>query len=51
LLVIKGPAWVDERAAARERRLLKGLDLRKVAEYETPGTGATNVILRVSPAG
>src|SRR5690606_9858072 len=39
LLVFKGPAWADERAAARERRLLRGLELRKAAEYETPGTG------------
>lgn len=50
LLVIKGPSWVAERAAARERRLLKGLELRKVAEYETPGTGAANVILCIAPA-
>ena len=49
LLVIKGPAWVGERAAARERRLLRGLELRKAAEYETPGTGAQNVILRIAP--
>ncbi len=49
LLVIKGPAWAAERAAARERQLLKGLELRKTAEYETPGSGATNVILRISP--
>jgi 16S rRNA (guanine527-N7)-methyltransferase len=49
LLVVKGPAWVAERAAARERRLFRGLDLRKAAEYETPGTGAANVILRIAP--
>jgi 16S rRNA (guanine527-N7)-methyltransferase len=49
LLVIKGPNWVAERAAARERRLLRGLELRKVAEYETPGTGALSVILRIAP--
>jgi 16S rRNA (guanine527-N7)-methyltransferase len=49
LLVFKGPAWADERAAARERRLLRGLELRKAAEYETPGTGAINVILRIAP--
>jgi 16S rRNA (guanine527-N7)-methyltransferase len=49
LLVIKGPAWIAERAAARERQLLRGLELRKVAEYETPGTGAISVILRIAP--
>jgi 16S rRNA (guanine527-N7)-methyltransferase len=49
LLVIKGPNWVAERAAARERQLLRGLELRKVAEYETPGTGAVSVILRIAP--
>lgn len=48
LLVVKGPAWTEERAAARERRLFRGLQLRKVADYETPGTGATNVILRIA---
>lgn len=50
LLVVKGPAWVEERAAARERRLLHGLELRKVAEYETPATGATSVVLRIAPS-
>jgi 16S rRNA (guanine527-N7)-methyltransferase len=49
LLVVKGPAWAEERAAARERRLLRGLELRKVAEYETPGSGAVSVILRIAP--
>jgi 16S rRNA (guanine527-N7)-methyltransferase len=49
LLVTKGPAWVEERAAARERRLLTGLDLRKVAEYETPVSGAQSFILRITP--
>jgi 16S rRNA (guanine527-N7)-methyltransferase len=50
LLVVKGPAWAEERAAARERGLLRGLELRKAAEYETPGTGAVNVVLRIAVA-
>jgi 16S rRNA (guanine527-N7)-methyltransferase len=47
LLVIKGPAWVDERAAARHQGLLQDLELRKAAEYTTPETGAESVILKI----
>lgn len=50
LLVIKGPSWAEERKEARERRLLTGLTLRKAAEYNTPGTGAASVVLRITPA-
>ncbi|HEX4150176.1 MAG TPA: 16S rRNA (guanine(527)-N(7))-methyltransferase RsmG, partial [Pirellulales bacterium] len=31
LLAIKGPAWVDERHEARQKNLLSGLQLRKLA--------------------
>jgi 16S rRNA (guanine527-N7)-methyltransferase len=49
LLVIKGPAWVDERHAARERGLLKSLELRKVYSYPLPGTESESVVLSISP--
>jgi 16S rRNA (guanine527-N7)-methyltransferase len=47
LLLVKGPAWIQERAEARHRGLLRGLDLRKVTSYESPGTGAESVILSI----
>jgi 16S rRNA (guanine527-N7)-methyltransferase len=47
LLVIKGPGWVDERAEARHHGLLKGLQLRKAATYQTPQTGAESIILNI----
>jgi 16S rRNA (guanine527-N7)-methyltransferase len=49
LLVIKGPAWVEERHAARELGLLKPIDLRKVASYPLVGTDAESVILSLTP--
>ncbi len=48
LLVVKGPKWLDERSEARHRGMLGNLELRKVAEYKTPGIGALNVVLRIS---
>jgi 16S rRNA (guanine527-N7)-methyltransferase len=53
LLLIKGPSWVEERAEARHYGLLRGLDLRKAATYQTPRTGAESAILsirRTAPA-
>src|SRR5262244_1646708 len=47
LLVIKGPAWVEERSEAREAGLLKNLDLRKLAEYPLPGTDSQSVVLSI----
>ena len=47
LLAVKGPRWVEERAAARERGLLKSVDLRRVASYRMPGTESESVILRI----
>jgi len=47
LLIIKGPAWVDERAEARHHGLLHGLELRKAASYQTPRSGAESVILKI----
>ena len=51
LLLVKGPAWIDERAEARHRGLLHGLDLRKAASYQSPGTGAESVILSIQRHG
>ncbi|MGD9721928.1 MAG: 16S rRNA (guanine(527)-N(7))-methyltransferase RsmG [Pirellulales bacterium] len=45
LLVIKGPGWVEERAAAREAGLLRDVDLRKLAAYPLPGTESESVVL------
>jgi 16S rRNA (guanine527-N7)-methyltransferase len=47
LLIIKGPNWVEERGEARHHGLLTGLELRKAATYQTPGTGAESVILKI----
>ena len=50
LLMINGPAWVEERASARERRLLQGLRLSKLATYPLPGTESESVVLQIRPA-
>jgi 16S rRNA (guanine527-N7)-methyltransferase len=47
LLILKGPAWVAERAEARERRLLNGLRLSKLAAYPLPGTDSESVVLQI----
>ena len=47
LLLIKGPKWVDERAEARDRGLLKKLDLRRAAVYPLEGTYSESVILQL----
>jgi 16S rRNA (guanine527-N7)-methyltransferase len=47
LLLIKGPAWVEERADARHQGLLHSLELRKAVSYKNPETGAESVILSV----
>ncbi len=51
LLLIKGPSWVEERAEARHHGLLRGLELRKAAAYQTPQTGAESVILSIRRSG
>jgi 16S rRNA (guanine527-N7)-methyltransferase len=48
LLLIKGKSWVEEREAARQAGLMRGLELRKAAIYETPGSGAESVILSIT---
>lgn len=47
LLAIKGPGWIEERAEARHRGLMHGLELRKIASYPMPGTDAESVILKI----
>ncbi len=49
LLVIKGPAWVEERTEAREAGLLKRFELRKLASYPLPGTSSESVVLSIRP--
>jgi 16S rRNA (guanine527-N7)-methyltransferase len=49
LLVLKGPAWVDERGEARHYGLLGDLALRKVLAYPLPGTTSESVLLQICP--
>ena len=49
LLIIKGPAWIEERAAARTAGLLKSLELRKLCSYPLPGTDSESVVLSIRP--
>jgi 16S rRNA (guanine527-N7)-methyltransferase len=47
LLLIKGPSWAEERADARHLGLLRGLELRKDASYNSRQTGAESTILSI----
>lgn len=47
LLLIKGPAWVEERQEARHEGLFHGLDLRKLASYPLVGTESESVVLSI----
>lgn len=49
LLIIKGPAWVQERGEARHLGLLRNLELRRVASYPLPGADSESVVLMVWP--
>jgi 16S rRNA (guanine527-N7)-methyltransferase len=49
LLVLKGPAWVEERHAAREQGLMNELQLRKLLTYPLAGTDAESVLLEIRP--
>jgi 16S rRNA (guanine527-N7)-methyltransferase len=51
LLVIKGPAWIEEREQARAAGLLKRVELRKLAEYPLPGTDSHSVVLSLRRKG
>lgn len=46
LLAIKGPRWVEERGVAKQRGLLNGVELRRLAAYNMPGTPSESVILQ-----
>jgi len=48
MLVIKGPAWVEERGEARHRGLMNELALRKLAAYPLYGTDSESVILQIT---
>jgi 16S rRNA (guanine527-N7)-methyltransferase len=50
LMLLKGPSWPDERGEARHRGLMKGFDLRRIAEYENPHNGAVTTVLTVTRA-
>ena len=47
LLAVKGPKWVEERAEARHRGLLKGVELRRMVSYTMPDTHSQSVILQL----
>jgi 16S rRNA (guanine527-N7)-methyltransferase len=49
MLVLKGPAWAEERGEARHRGLLRELSLRKLAAYPLPGTDSRSVLLQICP--
>lgn len=49
LLVLKGPAWVEERLEAREKGLLRHHQLRKLASYPLAGTASESVLLEIRP--
>jgi 16S rRNA (guanine527-N7)-methyltransferase len=49
LLVIKGPAWVEERGEARHYGLMHDLALRKLAAWPLPGTASESVLLEIKP--
>ena len=52
LLAIKGPKWVEERKEARHRGVMQGVELRKVAEYNSLGEEPRySAILRMNRAG
>ncbi len=48
LLLVKGPAWADERGEARHHGQMKNLDLRKLASYPLPGTESESVLLQIT---
>ena len=48
LLIVKGPAWVEERGEARHHGQMNDLDLRKLASYPLPGTESESVLLQIT---
>ncbi|MFZ5831497.1 MAG: 16S rRNA (guanine(527)-N(7))-methyltransferase RsmG [Planctomycetota bacterium] len=49
MLVMKGPAWSEERGEARHHGLMRDLALRKLDEYPLPGTDSKSVLLQICP--
>jgi 16S rRNA (guanine527-N7)-methyltransferase len=49
LLILKGPAWVEERGEARHLGQFQKLALRKLKEHPLPGTDSFSVLLQISP--
>ncbi|MGA2062677.1 MAG: 16S rRNA (guanine(527)-N(7))-methyltransferase RsmG [Thermoguttaceae bacterium] len=49
LLVLKGPAWVEERDEVRHLGLLKNLAMRKLKTYPLPGTESESILLMICP--
>ncbi|MHC4399207.1 MAG: 16S rRNA (guanine(527)-N(7))-methyltransferase RsmG, partial [Planctomycetota bacterium] len=49
LLVLKGPAWIEERGEARHHGLLRDLALRKLTSYPLPETDSQSVLLQICP--
>lgn len=49
LLVVKGPAWLEERREARRLHLLDGLQLRRRATWPIPGSYNQSVLLEIRP--
>jgi 16S rRNA (guanine527-N7)-methyltransferase len=47
LLLIKGPAWVQEQNDAHQQRLLRGLSLSAAANYYSTQIGAQSTIVKV----
>lgn len=47
LLLLKGPAWIDERGEARHHGLMHGLLLRKLDSYPLPGNDSESVLLQI----
>ncbi|MEL7499834.1 MAG: 16S rRNA (guanine(527)-N(7))-methyltransferase RsmG [Planctomycetota bacterium] len=48
LLAIKGPKWVDEKAAADEIGCLNQIDIEVVSTYDVPGLDWQSVILQMT---
>ena len=51
MLVIKGPAWTQEREEAHSAGLLKRWELRKLASYPLAGTPSESVVLSLRAKG
>ncbi len=47
MLVVKGPAFVEEQSVARKLGLLRNLELNTLASYPLPGTESQSVILEI----